>query len=127
VIVELGVDFDRISVFPAFNSIDRRPSIYQVLAESFDKLGDRSLYTLADISGLSIYLVDTCNMPSIHVLIKNMTTTFPNLTRLNFRFENPCKIVSFLLTMTVIELKGICVISASTGDKENYLFIPRSV
>jgi hypothetical protein len=131
VIVELGVDFNgyfnKISVFPAFNSIDRRPSIYQVLAESFDKLGDRSPYMLSDISGLSIYLVDSCDMPSIHVLIKDMTTTFPDLTWLNFCFENPCKIVSFLLTMTVIELKSICVISASTGDKENYLFIPRSV
>jgi hypothetical protein len=114
-----------ISVFPAFNCCS---SIYQVLAESFDKPGERSCYPLADASGLSIYLVDSCDMPSIHVLTKNLAMRLPDLTWLTFCFENPCKIVSFLLTMIVLELKSICVISAVTrnGDKKNYLFIPLS-
>jgi hypothetical protein len=92
--------FNGISVFPAFNSIDpsRYPSIYQVLAESFDKPGERSCYPLADASGLTIYLVDSCDMSSIYVLTKNLAMRLPELqvTWLTFRFENSCKIVSFL-------------------------------
>jgi hypothetical protein len=90
--------FNGISVFPAFNSIDRYPSFYQVLAESFDKSGERSCYPLADACGLSIYLVDSCDMPSIYVLTKNLAMALPELqvTRLTFCFENLCKIVSFL-------------------------------
>jgi hypothetical protein len=113
VVVTLECDFydvfDKISIFPAFYSIDRYPTIYQVLAESFDK--DQSSYRLAHKSntvfGLSIYLVDSYDMPSIHVLTKNMTMRFPGLFSLTFCFENPCEIVSFLLTMirVVLELK----------------------
>jgi len=133
VIVALGVGVhdivNGISVFPALNSIDRCPSIYQVLAESFDKR-EGPLYTtgmmLVEISGLSIHLVDSCDMPSIHVLTKNMITRFPELISLTFCFENPCKIVSFVLTMIILELRSIYVISAITGYKEDYLFIPRS-
>jgi hypothetical protein len=100
--------FRKIGIFPAFYSIDRYPTFYQVLAESFDK--DRSSYTLANSdagkpSALDIYLVDSCDIPSIHVLTKNMTMRFPGLTSLTFCFENPCEIVSFLLTMIVLELK----------------------
>jgi hypothetical protein len=126
VIVAFGRDSYWLNVFPAFYSIDRCPSIYQALAESFDKLGEGSLYTFKLVFGLSIYLVDSCDMPSIHVLTRNMATRLPELVWLNFCFENPCEIVSFLLSMIVLELKSICVISAITGDKENHLFIPLS-
>jgi hypothetical protein len=100
-------NFRKIRIFPAFYSIDRYPTIYQVLAESFDK--DRSSYRLADagrvVSALDIYLIDSCDIPSIHVLTKNMTMKFPGITSLTYCFENPCEIVSFLLTMIVLELK----------------------
>ena len=87
---------NRISIFPPF--YDCHPTVHQVLAESFDI--DRNSYTLADarvIDGISIYLVDSCDLSSIHVLTENITTTFPNITSLTFSFETPCeKIVSFL-------------------------------
>ena len=135
VVVSLDSDsgyanFGRIGIYPAFNSIDRHPTIHQVLAESFDK--GQTSYTLpvadaGDISELSIYLVDSdsCNISSVHVLIKNMAMTFPKITSLTFCFENPCEIVSFLLTVIILELKSRCVISAITGDEENCLFTPR--
>ena len=115
----------RISIFPPF--YDCHPTVHRILAESFDT--DRDSYTtLVDarvIDGLSIYLVDCCDLPSIQVLTKNMTMTFPNITSLTFFFENPCeKIVSFLLFMIVLELNIIRVILAITGDEKYYLFIP---
>ena len=120
----------KISIFPAFCSVDRHPTIHQVLAEYFDE--DKT-YTLpvvgtGNIYQLSIYLVDSCDMPSIQVLMKNMSVTFPEVSTLTFCFENPCrcKIVSFLLTMIILELTSIRVISAITGDEENCLFIPRA-
>ena len=82
----------KISIFPPF--YDCHPSIHQVLAETFGT--DQDSYT-RKIDTLSIYLVDSCDLPSIQVLTKNMTMTFPNLTSLTFSFENPCEqIVSFL-------------------------------
>jgi hypothetical protein len=109
VIVALEIDhFDcvnGISVFPAFNSIDRRPSICQVLTESFDKLEEGRPYT-HDICGLSIYLVDSCDMPSIHELAKNMTTRFPELIWLTFCFENRCEIVSFRVLLTIDQIRS---------------------
>ena len=84
-------DLYSVSIFPALN--DCHPTLHRVLAESFNT-------TLVDarfIYGLSIYLVDSCDLPSIQVLTKNMVTTFPSITSLTFSFENPCeKIVSFL-------------------------------
>jgi len=88
-------DFDKISIFPAFYSIDRHPAIHQVLAKSFDK--DSGSDTLADadrIFQLSIYLVDSCDMPSIHELTKNMTVMFPKIVFLTFCFEDSCEISS---------------------------------
>ena len=93
-------DFDKISIFPAFYSIDRYPAIQQALAISFDKDQGHGSYTLADadrVTKLSIYLIDSYDMPSIHVLIKNMTSTFSKINYLSFYFEKPCEIVSFLL------------------------------
>ena len=87
---------NRISVFPPF--YDCHLTVHQVLAESFDT--DQDYSTL--IGALDIYLVDSCDLPSIQVFTKNMSMTFPNITSLTFSFENPCEdIVSFLLTMFV--------------------------
>ena len=116
---------NNISILPAFYSIDRHPIIHQVLAKSFGN--DQGSYMLADagrISWLSIYLVDSFDMPSIHVLTKDMTMTFPGIIYLTFSFENSCEIVSFLLSIIVFGLINIHVISAITGDERNYLFIP---
>ena len=103
-------DSSKISIFPAFYSIDRHPAIHQVLAKSFDN--DSSSYALVGAgrtSQLAIYLVDSSDMPSIYALTKNMTTTFPRIDYLSFYFENSCEIVSFLLIMIVLELKSIRV------------------
>ena len=103
-------DFAKISIFPAFYSIDRHPAIHQVLAKSFDI--DPGSYTLADagkISQLSIYLVDFCDVNSIHALTKNMSVIFSKIDCLTFYFENSCEIVSFLFIMIVVELKSMCV------------------
>ena len=104
-----------INIFPAFYSIDRHPTIHRVLYEYFDK--DQNYYYMhADVtrdvgkvSALSIYLVDTFDLPSIQVLTKNMTMTFPEIGELTFCFENQCEIVRFLSTMIVLELKSIRV------------------
>ena len=119
---------ERISIYPAFYSIDHHPTIHQVLAEYFDK--DESNYSVwananaSRVSTLYIYLVDASDLPSIQVLTKNMSMMFPNIDELTFCFENQCEIVSFLLTMILLELRSIRVISAFTGDKKIYLFIP---
>ena len=76
---------DGIGIFPAFYSIDRHPTIHQVLAEYFDK--DQSYYIFTDagkVCALSIYLFDACDLPSIQVLTKNMTMTFPKIDTFNF-------------------------------------------
>ena len=115
-VVTLEYDYitncDRISIFPALYSIDRHPTIHQILAKS-----------VGGLPALSIYLVDSCDVPSIHVLTTNMTMKFSEIVYLILCFENPCEIVSFLLTITVLELKSIRMISAITGREENYFFI----
>ena len=94
---------DRISIFPSFYSVDRHPTIHQVLAESFNENYTTRLADAVGVSALSIYLVDSCDMPSIYMLTKNLTMTFPKIVELTFWFENPCEIVSFLLTMIILE------------------------
>ena len=93
----------KINIFPAFHSIDRHPTIHQVLAE----YKGQSYYMLGRVFALSIYLVDACDLSSIQVLAKNMTMTFPNIDELIFCFEDQCEIVSFLLTMILLELRSI--------------------
>ena len=117
--------FQGITIFPAFYSIKRLPTIYQVLAESFNK--NQSYYVLADagkVLALSIYLVDACDLPSIQVLTRNMSMTFPEIGDLTFCFENQCEIVSSLSTMIELELKSIRMNSAVAGDEKNHRFIP---
>ena len=89
---------NHISIFPSFYSVDRRATIHQVLTRSFCK--DQGYYMVAkahNITELSIYLVDTSDMPSISVLAKNMAVSFPQIGFLNLCFERRCQIVSFLL------------------------------
>ena len=87
----------RISIFPAF--YDCHPAIHEVLVESFDK----GSYNAGAIDA---YLIDSCDLPSIQVLIKNTCMRFPDVTPLNFYFRldsyyRDSEIVSFLLTMIV--------------------------
>ena len=89
----------RISIFPAF--YDCHPAIHEVLVESFDK--DEGSYNAGAIDA---YLIDSCDLPSIQVLIKNTCMRFPDVTPLNFYFRldsyyRDSEIVSFLLTMIV--------------------------
>ena len=51
------------------------------------------------IREMSIYLIDSSDMPSIHALVKDMTVNFPQIDSLNLFFERRCKIVSFLLAV----------------------------
>ena len=91
---------DHISIFPAFYSADRRATIPQVLAQSFCR--DQGNYMLARADGiyqLSIYLIDSSDMPSIYALAKDMAVSFPQIGWLNLYFERRCEIVSFLLTV----------------------------
>ena len=111
------------SIFPAFYSVERRATIHQVLAHSFCKDQDNYMLTKSDgFYELSIYLIDSSDIPSIHALIKDMTVTFPQIGLLNLWFERRCEIVSFLLTITVPDLKSICIILATTWDSRKVLF-----
>jgi hypothetical protein len=91
---------DHISIFPAFYSEDRRATIPQLLAQSFCK--DQGHYMVADpneVRELSIYLVDSSDIPSISALAKNMVVSFPQIDYLNLCFERRCDIVSFLFVI----------------------------
>ena len=52
-----------------------------------------------NISQLSIYLIDSSDIPSIHGFAKDMALSFPHIIRFNLWFEGRCEIVSFLLTV----------------------------
>ena len=89
---------DHITIFPAFYSVDRA-TIHQVLALSFCKDQGSYMARKADnIMELSIYLIDSSDMPSIYALAKNMAVSFPRIIVLNLWFERQCEIVSFLLS-----------------------------
>ena len=92
---------DHISIFPAFYSVDRRATIHQVLAHSLCKdQGDYMLAKADKVNKLSIYLIDSSDMPSIFALAKDMAVIFPQIGWLNLWFERRCEIVSFLLTIS---------------------------
>ena len=109
---------DHIEIFPAFYSVDRRATIHRELAQSFDK--DQGFYMIAkadNIRELSIYLIDSSDMPSISALAKDMAVTFTQISVLNLWFERRCEIVSLLLMIIIRpDLKGICNILVTTGD-----------
>jgi hypothetical protein len=99
-----------------FYSVDRRTTvtISQVLTQSFCKDNLKSKYMLAQaerVRKLSIYLIDSSDMPSIYALAKDMAVSFPRIGWLDLWFERRCEIVSFLLTITVPDLKVVLLSS----------------
>ena len=89
-----------ISIFPAFYSVDRCATIHQVLAQSFCKDQGKYMVAKADnITQLSIYLIDSSDIPSITALAKNMSVFFPRIRYLNLCFKRRCEIVSFLIVI----------------------------
>ena len=90
---------DHISIFPAFYSVNRRSTIPQVLVQSF---GDKYVYARdSSFLGLSIYLFDSSDMPSIYALAMDVSTIFPRIGWINLMFERRCAIVSFLFIVNV--------------------------
>ena len=83
-----------ITIFPAFHSLCRIATIPQLLTKSFDEYQSHHLEI-----GLSVYLTDSSDMPTIHALAKGMAGCFPRIWCLSFLFERPCEIVSFSLTI----------------------------
>jgi hypothetical protein len=95
------LDPDHITIFPAFYSVDRWATIHQVLTQSF--CNDRGKYMTTNpdnILDLSIYVIDSSDMPSISELAKNMAVSFPQLEigNLHLCFKRRSHIVSFLFT-----------------------------
>ena len=89
-----------ITIFPMFYPVDRRATIPHVLAQSFGK--DQGINTVASVDnvcGVSIYMIDSSDKPSISALAKNMAVSFPQISGLYLCFERRCDIVSFLLTV----------------------------
>ena len=85
--------------FPAFCSVNRYAAISPLLAQSFCKdQGNFLVVKAEDIRGLSIYLTDSSDIPSIRALAKDMAASFPKIRFLCLWFERRCEIVSFLLT-----------------------------
>ena len=83
-----------------FYPVDRRATIPHVLAQSFGK--DQGINTVASVDnvcGVSIYMIDSSDKPSISALAKNMAVSFPQISGLYLCFERWCDIVSFLLTV----------------------------
>ena len=85
-------------------SVDRSATIPQLLAKSFEE--DRGYHVSADVDrgyhvdrvyDLSIYLIDSSDMPTVYALTSSMAWSFRRISRLNFWFERQCEIVSFLL------------------------------
>ena len=92
--------YNHVSIFPAFYSVDRRATIPQVLAQPFGKdQGDFMRAKAENIFILSIYLIDSSDMPSIYALAKDMVVSFPEIGQIDLWFERRCEIMSFLLTM----------------------------
>ena len=110
---------DHISIFPTFYSVDRRATIPQVLAQSFckDQASTSYLIHKADsIITLSIYLVDSSDLPSVYGLAKEMAVIFTEIRYLNLWFEHRCDIVSFLLTIDDLTAPGLMCILVTRGD-----------
>ena len=93
----------KITIFPAFYSVDRRSTISQVLAKvsnNFDRQGGGDYMNAEpyNVTQLSIYLIDSSDLPSIYALAKDMGVSFPRIEWLTLRFERRCEIVSILLS-----------------------------
>ena len=86
---------DHIRIFPGFYSIDRRATIPQVLVESFCKEEGEYMVTKAEnVTQLSIYMIDSSDMPSVYALSKDLAEIFPRITQINLSFERRSLIVS---------------------------------
>ena len=85
---------EHISIFPAFYSVNQRASIPQVLAQSLKRDRDNKV---APFRKLSIFLINSSDMPSVYTLAKDMAASFP-FNWLNLCFKFRCEIVSLLLT-----------------------------
>ena len=48
---------------------------------------------------LSIYMIDSSDLPSVYALAKDMAEIFPRIRWIYLWFERGCEIVSFLLTV----------------------------
>ena len=91
-----------IAIFPAFYSVDRRATISQVLIQFYNNFHSKGQGGYADtVTILSIYLIDSSDLPSIYALAKHMAGSFPRVDCLNLQFERRCEIVSFLLTVDI--------------------------
>jgi hypothetical protein len=89
-----------ITIYPAFYSVDPHAAIPQVLAQSICKDQGNFLVSKTEhIIELSVFLVDSSDIPSIYALAKDMAVSFPRFYRLDLFFERRCEIVSFLLTV----------------------------
>ena len=64
---------EHIRIFPAFYSVDRRATIPQVLVQSICKdQGDYMPAKVDRVHKLSIFLIDSSDMPSIYALAKEL-------------------------------------------------------
>jgi hypothetical protein len=92
-----------IGIFPLFYSVDRRGTIPQALAQSLCKdPSDHIRFKAEGVGQLSIYLIDSSDIPSISALAKEMALSFSKIYLLNLFFKHRCRIVSFLLTVMTI-------------------------
>ena len=81
----------RFGIFPAFYSVDRFATVSQILAESFrkDQGKDSDVDARADmIFEISIYLIDTSDMPSFYALAKELAVSFHQIVWLNLYFDS---------------------------------------
>jgi len=76
-----------LGIFPVFYSVDRNALMPQMLTEHLDTND-------VDIIHLSIYLIDSSDLATIHTLGQNMAVSFPQIIRLNFFFDSGCDIPS---------------------------------
>ena len=87
---------DGIRIFPALYSVDRVATIPQALAQSICKDRGDYLVTKADnVNHLTIYMIDSSDMPSVYALAKDVSEIFPRIRWIYLRFEHECEIVSF--------------------------------
>ena len=91
---------DGIKIFPDLYSVDRRATISQALAQSICKGRSNCMVIKADnIVHLSIYMIDSSDMPYVYALAKEVAEIFPRIHWLYLWFERGPKIVSLILTV----------------------------
>ena len=92
--------FEHIKIYPAFYSVSRRATIPHALAQSICKdRGNCEVIKTEIVTHLSIYMIDSFDMPSVYALAEDVAEIFPRIRWLYLWFERGCEIVSFLLTV----------------------------